>query len=281
MARPRTAVILYIRTMRYTLVVLAACSGGGDDGGGGSGTPDAPKATRSGYVSIQSYDAMNAPNTPTRGGTASAGFYASGAFCTNMARVESCDFAMCVTTPPAAVSAGAITITGAAQPIMLMPAADKTYNTYMVATPLFAGGETITFAAAGGDVPAFDKTITAPTKTTITAPAEPPSSSPYLAIARASDFTVSWTGGGSGQVQIVLSSPQGDLRLFCRFDASAGTGKVPSGALLKLPSGTGSFAMASIAQTVHEAGDWAVDVSAYYNAVWPDASIVSGPAMLQ
>src|SRR5215207_7017227 len=151
--------------MRYALVLLAACSGGGDDGGG-SGSIDAPKATHSGYVSIQSYDAMNTPNTPTRGGTASAGFFASGAFCTNSMTIGACDIATCVSTPPAGVSAGTITITGAAQVVMMTPTATATYNTFMTADPLFSGGETITFAAAGADVPAFTKSITAPTKAT-------------------------------------------------------------------------------------------------------------------
>jgi hypothetical protein len=264
--------------MRYAFVFLVACSGGGGDDGGG---PDAPKATHSGYVSIQSYDAMNTPTMATRGGTSSAGFFASGAFCTNMQRVGPCDFALCVTTPPPAVSAGEIMITGAAQAITMTPTAEKTYNTFMTAAPLFSGGENITFAAAGADVVAFTKSITAPSKATITAPAKPSSTSPYLNISRSQDFTVSWTGGGTGLVQVALNSSQADQRLFCKFEASAGTGKVPSAALQLLATGTGGFAMASIAQTVHEAGDWAVDVSAYFNAVWPDNAIVSGPMMLQ
>jgi hypothetical protein len=266
--------------MRYAFVILAACSGGGDDGAG-SGSIDAPKATHSGYVSVQSYDAMNTPNTPTRGGTASAGFFASGAFCTNLMTIGACDIATCVSTPPPGVSAGTITISGAAQAVTMMPTASTTYDTFMTANPLFAGGEMITFTATGADVPGFTKTITAPTKATITSPAKPSSSSPYLMISRSQDFSVSWTGGGSGLVQVALNSSQAEQRVFCRFDASAGTGKIPSAALATLATGTGGFAMASIAHSVFETGDFAIEASAYFNAVWPDAAIVSGPTMLQ
>jgi hypothetical protein len=264
--------------MRYAIVFLVACSGGGGDDG--DGTPDAPKATHSGYVSVQSYDAMNTPNTPTRGGTASAGFFQTGAFCVNVQHIGPCDLAMCTTTPPPGVSAGIINVTGTTQPIMMMPTASKTYDTFMVANPLFSGGENITFAAAGADVPAFTKSITAPTKATITAPAKPSATSPYLTISRSQDFSLSWTGGGTGLVQLALNSNSAEQRLFCRFEASAGSGKVPSAALAMLPAGNGGFAMASIAQNVFETGDWAIEASAYFNAVWPDNAIVSGPTML-
>jgi hypothetical protein len=268
--------------MRYAFVLLvAACSGGGGGDDDGGGTPDAAMPTHTGYVSIQSYDAMNAPNTPTRGGTASASFFSSGAFCTTSQTIGACEIATCPQATPAAVSAGTITITGAAQAITLTPTAENAYNTFMVATPLFNGGESITFAAAGATVPGFMKSNTTPTKATITAPTKPSSSSPYLMMSRSSDFTVSWTGGGTGQLQVALNSIQGDARVFCRFEASAGTAKIPSAALMTLEAGNIGFAMASIARTTETAGEWGVEVSAYFNAVWPDNAIVSGPAMLQ
>ena len=148
----------------------------------------------------------------------------------------------------------------------------------MSAEPLVTGGVSSTCAAAGADVPAFTKSITAPTKATITSPAKPAT---YLTINRSQDFSVSWTGGGTGQVQVALNSMEADQRLFCRFEASAGTGKVPAAALATLATGTGGFAMASLAHSVFESGDWAIDAQAYFNAVWPDNAIVSGPTMLQ
>jgi hypothetical protein len=262
--------------VRFLIVFIGACTGNG------AHSPDGALPAKRGFVSIQSYDAMNVPGTPTRGGAASAGFYAIGDVCLVTQHLGPCDLAQCDSTPPEAISAGTITITGAAAPmIVLAPAADQTYAPLMSTTPLFSGGESVTFSAAGAAVPVFTESITTPAKATITVPAEPPASAPFLIVNRAQDFTVSWSGGGSGQLQVALNSEDGSQRLFCRFAASAGTGKLPSAALSLLPSGTGGFAMASIAVAVHVAGDWAVDVSAYFNAVWPDASIVSGPAALQ
>ncbi|HEY5945126.1 MAG TPA: hypothetical protein VIV40_06530 [Kofleriaceae bacterium] len=269
--------------MRYALLLLAACGGGGGgDDGSGSGSSDAPLAPgKTGYVSIQSYDAMNTPNTPTRGGTASAAFFSSGAFCTTTQTIGPCEVATCTSSQPPAISAGTIMISGAAMPITMTPTALSQYDTFMTASPLFSGGESITFAAAGAGVPAFSGSVTMPSKATITVPAKPSNQSPYLVINRGADYTVSWTGGGSGQVQVALNSQMADKRLFCRFDASAGTGKIPSAALATLDAGGGGFAMASVARKQQTAGEWGVELSGYFNAVWPDLSIVSGPTNFQ
>jgi hypothetical protein len=152
------------------------------------------------------------------------------------------------------------------------------YETFMTASPLFAGGESVMFTAAGAGVPAFSKALAMPAKATITAPAKP---SQYLTVNRGASYTVSWTGGGSGQIQVAFNSQLADQRLFCRFDASAGSGTIPSAALATLQAGAGGFAMAAITRTDVTAGDWGVELSGYFNAVWPDNSIVSGPTMFQ
>jgi hypothetical protein len=269
--------------MRYALLLVAACGGGSGSGDGGddTGGADAPRPTHAGFLGIQSYDAMNTPGTPTRGGTATAGFWAAGGFCTTMQTIGACDVARCLTSAPAQVSGGGVTISGAAQPIMLTPGAMDQYAPFMITSPLFAGGEMITFTTAGAVVPSFTKTIKTPTKATITQPARPSMTSPYLVVNRTQDFTVSWSGGGSGKVQVALNSQQADQRVFCRFDASAGSGKVPSAVLSTLAPGQGGYAMAAITLEEAIAGDWAIEVSAYFNAVWPDNSIVSGPTMFQ
>lgn len=268
--------------MRIALILLVACGGGGgDDGGGDDGPgPDAAPPAHSGFVSIQSYDAMNIPGMPTRGGTASAGFFTAGAACTTLQTIGPCKVQQCGSAPAGAQSAGTITITGATKPLSLVPGTDKQYVQQMSMTSLFNGGETITFAAAGADVPAFDVAVTTPTKATITAPAKP-AAGVLLAVNRAQDFSVSWSGGGSGKVQVYLSGSAGSPSLFCRFTASAGTGKVPAMALATLTGTSGAFAMASIGEAEKTAGDWGIEASAYFNAVWPDAAIVSGGAMIQ
>ena len=263
--------------------MVAACGGDDDGGGGGGGGTDSALPLHRGYVSIQSYDAMNVPNMPTVGGYASAGFFKSDGYCTTLETIGPCEVASCTTTTPTgATSAGTITMTGGLQPVTLAPSADKTYAQLMTMTKLFDGGETITFAATGADVPAFTTTLTMPGKATITAPAEPPANSPYLLVPRSQDFAVSWSGGGgSGLLQVALDSSSADERLFCRFSVSARAGTIPAAALAKLPAGMGGFAMASIAEGEHLSGGWVVDVSGYFNAVWPDSSIVSGPATFQ
>lgn len=272
--------------MRYAIVILAACGGGGGDGDGGGddggGGPDAARPTKSGFVFLQSYDAMNQPGMPTRGGAASAGFFDSAGACTSMQQIGACKLAMCSTSPPTnAASAGTVTIAGAAMPITLAPRGDDTYAQLTVMTSLFSGGESITFSAAGAEVPAFSQALTMPSKATITSPAEPPQDSPFLIVDRTRDFTVAWAGGGSGELQVSLFGTTGGPTLTCRFPASAGTATVPSAALMMLPAGMGGFAMAAIAETDVVAGDYGVTLSGYFNAVWPDNSIVSGPTTFQ
>ncbi len=267
--------------MRIALIFLVACGGNGGGGGDDGPGPDAAPPAHAGLVSIQSYDAMNVPGTPTRGGSTSAAFFTAGSTCTTMQTIGPCKVQQCVSTQPqGAQSAGTITITGATKPLSLVPGTDKVYVQQTSMTSLFNGGEMITFAAAGADVPAFSVTLTTPTKATITAPAKPAAGS-FLAINRAQDFSVSWTGGGSGRVQVFLSGAGGSPSLFCKFDASAGSGKVPAAALATMTGAMGSFAMASVAETEKSVGDWGIGASAYFNAVWPDAAIVSGGSMIQ
>ena len=266
--------------MRYALIFLVACggnNGGGDDGPG----PDAAPPAHTGFVSIQSYDAMNIPGTPTRGGTTSAGFFTAGAACTTLQTIGPCKVQQCTTTTQSgAQSAGVITITGATKPLSLVPGTDKVYAQQTSTTSLFNGGEMITFTAPGADVPAFTVAVTTPTKATITSPAKPAAGS-LLAVNRAQDFSVSWSGGGTGNVQVYLSGTTGSPSLFCRFAASAGTGKVPAAAIAMMTGTTGAFAMASIGLAEATAGDWGIEASAYFNAVWPDAAIVSGGTTIQ
>lgn len=265
------------------MLVVVGC-GGTSGGGGGDDAPGPDAATvpaHSGFVSIQSYDAMNIPGTPTRGGSTSAGFFTAGSACTTMQTIGPCAVRNCSTAPPqGAQSAGAITITGATKPLSLVPGTDKVYAQQTSTTSLFTGGETIMFVAAGGDVPAFTVSLATPTKATITAPTKPAAGS-LLAINRGQDYSVSWTGGGGGQVQVFLSGAGGQPSLFCKFAASAGSGKVPTAALMTMSAGMGSFAMAAISEAQKIAGAWGIEASSYFNAVWPDAAIVSGGSMLQ
>ncbi len=257
-------------------------TGDGSAGDDGSAGGDANVPTKFGSVFIQSYTAMQPPGTTIHGGSAAATFFTTSGPCTR-SMMGNCEIDSCSGGPGTAASAGTVTITGAMQPISMMPAADHTYTAISTQTALFAAGDSLTFAAAGADVPAFSQMLTAPARVTITAPVKP--SNATLTVTRAQDLTVSWSGGGNtGQVLVALlpgSTSSGAMTLYCRFPAGSGQGSVPALALQHLQSGPGAFAMASISDGGTTAGDWAVRLEAYVNAVWPDESIVSGPTMVQ
>ena len=261
------------------LVWLIGCggsSGGGGDGGGGGGDGLMPDTgvtpTRFGSVFVQSYLAQ------TQGGSAIATFQTESGPCTRQ-MTGACEIDDCTSTTPTLVSAGTVAISGT-QPAISMPIQpDKTYHQVTSTTPFFAGGESLMFSAAGADVPAFSKTLTAPGKATITAPAKPGT---VLGVNRGQDFVVTWTGGGAGEVQVaLLPGGSNTVSVYCRFPAAAGTGTIPSATLAHLAGGSGAFAMASVAATTQAAGEWNVHLEAYYNANWPDNTIVSGPTQVQ
>lgn len=286
--------------MRLAWVLLAACGGGGIDGGGGGGidggagsdggggtdssdpTVDAsPTPTHAGSITVQGFASSNA-----NGGSAFAGFVTSGGSgdCP-VTTVGACDVTItdaCASATPHLASAGRIDVTGATVPISLVPGSDGTYppqSNYMAAAPWLAGGETLNATAAGETVPAFHATVTAPSRATITSPAMPAAGS-LLALPRTSGFTVAWSGGGGGKLQIYLLS--GSVNLTCRFDASAHSATIPASTIAMLPAGMGSFAMATVSTSEVDAGDWAVTLFGYYNAVWQSGgAIVSGGATIQ
>jgi hypothetical protein len=96
-----------------------------------------------------------------------------------------------------------------------------------------ASGGTVTFAAAGGDLPAFTVEVEAPTLATLTAPTT-------AEVPRASDLAITWTGG-SGTVRAHGGgwSSTSDRRavVHCEAPASAGALTVPAEALQALMNG--------------------------------------------
>jgi hypothetical protein len=184
----------------------------------------------------------------------------------------------CPTGPAALASAGTLAIDGAAQPVSLAPNDDNSYTRLTSDAPLYAGGETLAFSASGGDVPAFSESVTAPGKAQITLPAKP---AQYLDVDKTTGMRITWTGGGSGFLQLALfAGTTTTLSVSCRFPIASGQGNVSPVVLGSLPAGQGGFTIAAVAETEVDAGDWAITLDAYYNAVWPDLSIASGPTMV-
>jgi hypothetical protein len=232
---------------------------------------------RDGAITVQSYSAEQPPGTVVDGGGASASFAHDPTRCSRETQGE-CTVLSCPTGAGALASAGTLAVDGAAQPVSLAPNDDNSYTRVMSDTPLYVGGETLAFSASGGDVPAFSDTVTAPGKAQITSPAKP---AQYLDVDTMTGLRITWTGGGTGSLQLALfAGTTTTLSVSCRFPIAAGSGMVPAVTLGSLPVGQGGYTMAAVAETEVDAGDWAITLDAYYNAVWPDRSIVSGPTMV-
>lgn len=157
------------------------------------------------------------------------------------------------------VSAGTITVSGAAVPITLVP--EPLPNQQGMGYPPFTNsdqnlwtiGASLTVTAAGDVVSAFSGTVVAPDPVTIT---EPDLSS-GLMINPSQDLSLAWTGGAADQVAIELSV-QG-IRIECDFAASDGAGMIPKEALQLLPSGTGAvFGVVEGLDELQLADDWLV-----------------------
>lgn len=248
------------------IVALAAC-----------GSDDTVTVLRNGVINVQSFSGEQPPGTVVDGGNVSASFAHDPSRCSRDVQGE-CTVLSCPTTASTLASAGTLAIDGAAQPVSLAPNDDNSYTNLTSDAPLYAGGETLAFSASGGDVPAFSETVTAPGKARITSPAKPDD---YLDVDKTTGLRVEWTGGGAGFLQLALfAGTTTSLSVACRFPIAAGSGIVPPATLSALPAGQGGFTMAAVAETEVDAGAWSIALDAYYNAVWPDQSIVSGPSMV-
>lgn len=121
---------------------------------------------------------------------------------------------------------------------------DRTYTSIEIFSGAwFVGGDVLTFAAAGGDVPPFQQDVVGPRCIAMTTPAGPitPDGGAFASytISTAQDLQISWTGGESGAfVGVTLI---GGVSISCSFDASLGQGAIPQQALAALARGTGSF----------------------------------------
>jgi hypothetical protein len=161
-----------------------------------------------------------------------------------------CAFVLCdlsnggnVAPPTGAVqSAGTLTVGGTTPMFSLeYDAATMQYVTVPTVPNdklLFAGGDIITFAAAGADVPAFTDTIVAPSPLVVTSPALP--SRPF-SIDTSKDLVFAWAGSSVGKISfnVFTTTSNGGTAVSssfvsCQFDASALTGTIPAALLQKL-----------------------------------------------
>lgn len=250
------------------------------------------------YVGVGSVFASSTDSTASHGSNAGALFStngtAPGSKCTE-ADEGACHVHACTYSDEAAVSAksaGTITITGGAYPVVLSPQADNRYASSDSQQGLFAGGETIHFAVSGaGDIPPFDTSLVAPSPVTVASP----ELSHSLWIDRTKDFTTTWSGGHAGdEVYVTLMTMVTDATmtkltkgvvLTCGFDALAGTGTIPATSLGKLlPTGslssdTVEISVASYANVV--AGGWRTTFRLDRSGTTPTGAPASGSVITQ
>ena len=266
--------------------------GGGQGGGGGPGGGDMASGPQHyGWVNVAS--SMFTTTTGTIvSSSAQAGFWQldgaqSPSTCT-ITKSGACTLTECppagdggVPLQPSRRSAGAITISGGSRTITLTPGTDGVYPTEVdSANALYAGGETLTFTAAGDAVPAFTDTFLAPAVAQVTSPATPAGNA-ALPISRDSDFSVSWSGGAAGDVTIGIYPQPTGATITCTFPASAGSGSVPASLLGKLAAGPASYGGFLRATHHLEVSGWSIDLWAYQSILGTSGLTFAGLATLQ
>jgi len=169
-----------------------------------------------------------------------------------------------------APSAGSLTITGGVFGSKGSSVAPDKAGTYVYASPgtIFAPGDTLGVSATGGAVPAFpEQTVVATPTIVLTAPTA--STGGKITIPTAQPLVVSWTGGQSGAKTVLVATAVfttgGGASTTCVWDASLGTGTVPSAALKPLAAAnaeTSGFTWYQSADNQFTVGSLAVTLSA-------------------
>jgi hypothetical protein len=241
----------------------------------GVGCAETPQPTHSGFVTLQSITSTQ-PDTDPRG--LAGAVFPTDYYCTSQPQ-GGCEIQVCVDNTQPFASAGTITVTGAAVPVLLAPKPDNTYGQLTMPQPLFDGGEHLTVSSTGGDIPAFSATVVPAGHVSITSP-DP---NAYLLVPKADGLTVTWTGSGSGDLEIILASGvETTTSLRCLFPIAAGTGTIPASALAGLPAGTqGIFLMAAIGRTEHVVGDWSIRIGTSFEATWSNGFGAYGRTLVQ
>lgn len=264
-------------------LAMAGCPGnvassngdGGPSGGDGStsGSQDLASAPRgTGNLSLISYSFVSGGVT-FKTFSASAGFSGPGSAAPcNTTIVGMCKVSMCPPSSPPpdggvpkAPDAGNISITGGTRAVTLTPQADGTYKTATDTTNvLWNGGETLSLAAVGNVIGAFNTTVVAPKAAQLTMPTAPAAGA-MLMVNRSTDLVLKWTGGQGSNVQaFLISSVTGgpSVVIACSFPGASGTGTVTSAALMNLQTTNGSFSFYSENESMVAAGNYDVTTTA-------------------
>jgi hypothetical protein len=219
-------------------------------------------------------------STPTTASTNAFAVFDLGASCTVSNRMGDCYVQEC-TNARNYVSDGTVTISAgdASAPITLTPGANQQYTPFTMMAVLFQAGQTVSVSTSGGTAPAYTASAAMPSRITISAPAKPAGA---LSIDRAQDFTVAWTGGAVGDVELLASSTASPNKyVICEVLQSAGTGTIPGALLSMMPSGAGAISVDGWSRTTKVEADWGLYFSLFGNSLWPDGSLATISATFQ
>lgn len=252
---------------------LAACGDGGGGGGGGgmidastqsdstmadAAPPDGPTGPRQGIVIVSEADLLGETDA-----SADVVLANGRLFGTPATTVGDCDVYL-AEPDEVSHSAGVISITGTTEPLTLTPDGSTPPVNYgampdPLPTDLFATGATLTFSAAGGEVPAFSGTVTAPGP--IAGAAFP------ATVSRSTASTVTWTAGTAEGAWVWLlgfdEMGGGEALLFCRT-ADDGSFDIPPAAVAMFPAAytVGLTLLWRVNDTEVTAGVWDVALTA-------------------
>ncbi len=283
--RTRAILALLAATSAVVGLTLAACGGDdtsaptGSDGGGEAAATDAAKGDAAGDAGTDA-----APSGPTgsiaifssafkQNATVNVSFTPNAQndpLCTvtvsGACRVLECPVVDggIQQTPPTRAGAGTVAFDGGTMSFAAVPTVDGLYAspqiTFTGATAPFAGGETATLTASGGDVPAFSQTLTYPILFLLQQPAIPDGGNEKVLVPRNADFTFTWSRG-TANADLVVQGSSTTATMFaglsCTFPSAAGTGTVPQALLSKLSAAT-DLRLFSAGKAVTQAGDYTV-----------------------
>jgi hypothetical protein len=164
---------------------------------------------------------------------------------------------------PAGPEAGAITVTSNAGQLVTKPGGNGVYSVVQTSHALWTLPKaSLKLAAAGGAIPAFGDMFCGTSPVTIAKPVGVPGA---MTIDRTADLPVTWTGGGGGDLEIVLrddtTSAASSVEVRCFFTASTGQGTVPKAALAKIGAGAHTLASYLWMRKIGGAGGTCVELT--------------------
>jgi hypothetical protein len=182
---------------------------------------------------------------------------------------------------PRPPNAGEIKITGGTDPFDLtVDGTTGNYSPLAVYKTVFLGGEQVVFDAAGGDVPKFSDSVTAPKAAVLISPELPRTGA--LVVDRAHPPSFAWTNGDS-QVLLQLGQTSGQLSrvVACIFDGAGGTGAVPAEALAHFTAGSGFVSLVSRSQKIIQVDNWNIALLANANVTDSSGALAIGNVTFQ